>query len=158
MAAPSPTPRMAPTGIMLADGYRSLITFSRQTNITFWEKKLTTIGYDGREPIDQTTMWNDYFVTKAPRSLIDSTDGSITVAYDPEVHVEILAMINVHQTITYTLSDGSTIAAYGWLQKFEPQEMEEGAQPEAKITIVHSNWDYQNNVESGPAVAGVAGT
>lgn len=158
MAAPSPTARQTPSGIMLRDGYRSLVTFSLNTTVSLWEKKVTQLGYDGREPIDQTTMWNDVYVTKAPRALIDTTDGSMTCAYDPLAYTEILLMINVEQTITYTVSDGSTIAAYGYLQKFEPQEMEEGTQPEAKVTIVHTNWDRQNRAEAGPAVASVSGT
>lgn len=158
MAAPTPTVRVTPGGIMLKDGYRTLITFSRDTDVSLWEKKVTPFGLDGRESIDQTTMWNNDYVTKAPRSLVDTTDGSMTCSYDPAVYTQLVAMLNVEQTITYTVSDGTTVAVYGYLQKFEPQEMEEGTQPEAKVTIVHTNWDYVNKVEAGPAVASVSGT
>jgi len=158
MAAPSPTTRVSPAGIKLKDGYRSLITFSLDSNIDLWEKKVTPPGLDGREKINQTTMWNDDFITYAPRSLTDMTDSSMTCAYDPVAYTQIQAIINREGTVTQTFSDGSTLAYYGYLQKFEPQELDEGTQPEAKVTIVCTNFDPVNHVEAAPVLTSVSGT
>ena len=159
MAAPSATARGTPGGIKLKDGYRSTITFARFQTVKFWEKQVQPVGFDGGDAIEQTTMFNDDYMTKAPQSLIDTVDGSATVAYDPAVLSQIAAMINIEDTITYTFKDGSTWAVFGYLKEFTPQGLEIGSQPEAEITIVHTNVDFANDdVEAGPTVTSVAGT
>lgn len=159
MAAPTPTARVAPTGIKLKDGYQALITFALDPNIEFWEKQVTPPGMDGGDPIDQTTMHNVDWRTSAPRALITLTNSSVTVAYDPTVYTACLNLINRETTITVTFSDGSTVAFFGFLKSFTPAAMVEGTQPEATIEIVPTNFDNgAAKVESGPAVAGVAGT
>jgi hypothetical protein len=158
MAAPTPTTRGTPTGIKLDDGYRALITLSNNTTISFWEKKVQPPGADGGGPVDTTTMHNNTYRTMSSRALITLTEISVTVAYDPGIYTAIMQQINREQTITVLFPDGSTVAFYGFLQKFEPSDLEEGNQPEAKITITPTNYDPTNRVEAGPTITSVSGT
>lgn len=158
MAAPTATARGTPTGIAMKDGYRALITLSSNTTIQLWEKTVTPPGFDGGDKIDTTTMHNSDYRTFEPRQLITMTPGGGTCAYDPGVLSAIEAQINRKQTITVRFTDGSTWAFYGFLKSFTPQEMSEGAQPEAQVEFEPTNWDDANDVEAGPAVVSVAGT
>ena len=155
MAAPSATSRSTPSGIPLRDGHSTLITLAADADISFWEKTVQPPGIDGGDPVNATTMHNTTYRVQRPSSLISLTEVTSTVAYDPAVYTQILAVVNVETTITITFADGSTVAFFGYLQKFEAQEVEEGEQPEAEITIVPTNWDSSNSVEAGPAVASV---
>jgi hypothetical protein len=103
-------------------------------------------------------MHNSTYRTFAPRQLATLTEITITAAYDPILYTEILALINQEDTFTITFPDGSTVAFYGYIRSFDPQDCVEGTQPEATIVIQPTNWDPANNVEAGPAVAEVAGT
>lgn len=158
MAAPTPTARTTPGGIKLKDGYRASVTFATDTDFSIWEKSVTPPGLDGGEPVDQTTMWNDALRTTAPRALITMMPHSFSGAYDPAAYTQALALINVETTITVTFKDGSTLAFYGFLQRFEPQELSEGTQPLASVTIVPTNFDPVNKVEAAPVLTSVAGT
>lgn len=160
MAAPVATTRGTPAGIMLKDGYKSLITFARLTTASFWEKTVQPVGIDGGEPIEQTTMHNSAWRTTAPRSLMTLTPFTVKAAYDPNFlnTSQVQSLINQPDTITQRFADGTTIAFYGYLQKFEPAEMSEGAQPEATLTIVPTNFDHVNKVEAGPVITSVSGT
>ncbi len=158
MAAPTPTARVAPTGRKLKQGYRSTITFDRDTNVNLFEKTTKPPGIDGGDPVDQTTMFNNDYRTMAPRELVTLTPITYKAAYDPVVITELLAMVNIEQTITETFPDGSTVAYYGYLRSVEFDELVEGTQPECTVTVVPTNYDFVNNVEAGPAVAEVAGT
>lgn len=164
MAAPTPTTRGTPDGIKLKDGYSTKITLSLDTTIEFWEKTVKPPGMDGGDKIDQTTMLNDDWRTFASRSLITLTDSTIKAAYDPNLYNAILGLVNVQkigssaQIITVTFPDGSTLAYYGFLQSFEPDEMVEGTQPTATIVLAPTNYDPVNNVEAAPVLTSVAGT
>lgn len=158
MAAPTPTPRVYPSGIRLDDGFSSLITLAIDTNIEFWEKTVKPPGLDGGEKVDTMTMHNQSYRTYGPRKLKTLTDMTTKAAYDPIVYQSILAAINVRTTITVTFPDGSTLAFYGYLQKFEPDDLEEGKQPEATITIVPTNYDPVNHVEAAAVLTNVVGT
>lgn len=157
MTAPSPTTRVTPNGIKLDDGYRTLITFARAPDIAFWEKTVKPPGLDGGDPINTTTMWNTRWRTMKTRQLITMSEGTAKVAYDPKLYTTILSILNQPDTVTYRFPDGSTVAVYAALQKFEPDDLEEGSQPEATITILMMNQDA-DGVETDPAVAEVAGT
>ncbi len=158
MAAPSPGVRLDPVGIMLDEGYRTLITIAADTDISFWEKSVTPPGVDGGDAVDITTMHNDVWRTMRSRSLKTLTEVSCTVGYDPAVITQIVAICNVETTITITFPDGSTWAFYGYLRVFTPSENSEGDPVEADITIQPTNFDPVNHVEAGPALASVAGT
>lgn len=158
MAAPTPTARQNPAGIKLDDGFSTVITFAADPDVSFWEKTVTPPGIDGGDAIETSTMHNDVWRTMAPRQLKTLTESSSTVAYDPNVFNNILSLINVRTTVTVTFPDGSTLAFYGYLRSFEPNEMSEGEQPEATVNITPTNFDHVNKVEASPVLTSVAGT
>lgn len=158
MAAPTPVTRVTPGGVKLKDGYPTRVAFSLDPDVSLWEKSVKPPGMDGGDPIDQTTMWNEDFRTRAPRSLVTLTESTFKAAYDPDVYNQLMAMLNKEQTITDVLPDGSTLSYYGFMQKFEPDDHVEGTQPEATVTIVPTNFDPVNKVEAGPVLISAPGT
>lgn len=158
MAAPTPSVRGTPGGIRLDDGFSSKIAFASDLTIEFWEKTVKPPGLDGGEKIDTMTMHNVTYRTFGPRQLKTLTDLTIKAAYDPIVYQSILALINVRTTITILFPDGSTLAFYGFLQKFEPDDLEEGKQPEATLTITPTNYDPVGHVEAAAVLTNVVGT
>lgn len=158
MAAPTPTARGTPSGIKLRNGFRTLITFATNPTIEFWEMSVKPPGIDGGEAIEQTTMHNVTWRTKTSRSLKTLTDASSNVEYDPLLYTSILALINVETTVTVTFPDGTTLAFFGFLQKFEPGELKEGDPPTAGITIIPTNYDPTGHVEAAPVLTNVSGT
>ena len=157
MAAPVATPRGTPTGKQLRDGYRVLITFANASTICLFEKTTQPPAIDGGAKIDQTTQWNDDFLTAWPQQLSEMTDAQMTCGYDPNAYTEILAIINTNTTITYTFADGSTLAIWGYLAAFTPASQQRGTMPEATVKIVHTNLDNSYE-EYGPVLVSVAGT
>lgn len=158
MAAPSPTARVTPTGISLADGHQTLVTFARDSDVNLWEKEVTPPGIDGGDEIETTTMHNVLWRTLRPRQLQTLTEASFTAAYDPNFYNQALSLVNQDDTVTVSFPDGSTVAFYGYLKSITPDAVTEGEQPTATVTIVPTNWDTANSVEAGPAVVDVSGT
>lgn len=158
MAAPADTTRVTPVGIMLEDGFSSKIAFERDPNISLWEKSMKPPGADGGDSIEQTTMHNLVYRTMASRALITLTESTGKCAYDPQVYDQIIALINREGAITQHFSDGSKLSYFGFLKSFEPDELQEGTQPEASFTITPTNRDPITKVEQGPVVTSVAGT
>ncbi len=158
MAAPTPTARGTPAGLKLRDGFSSKITFAAVPTVSFWEKSVSPPGIDGGPKIDQTTMFNTMRTTAAAQSLYEVTDGSMKVAYDPNVYNTIInTLINYHTTITQTWRDGSTLADFGYLQSFKPDALERGKQPEATVTFVFIGQD-SSGTEYAPVITSVSGT
>lgn len=158
MAAPIPTTRQTPAGIMLRNGYRSLITIGADPDCSMWELGVTPPGIDGGDAIDTTTMHNSSVRTKAPQALHDYTDGEVRCGYDPNLYSQLQSLINVETTITIRWPDGTTLAFFGYLQSFEPDELVNGELPEATCVFVSTNWDHNNDVEAAPVLTNVAGT
>jgi hypothetical protein len=158
MAPPTPAVRGTPDGLKLWDGFPTTVAMENLLTIPFWEKTVTPPGIDGGEAIEQSTMHNVAWRTFRARSLKTLTPMTLTAANDPAVFTNIEAQCNIEQTFTVKLADGSTIAFYGYLQKFEPQSHEEGTQPEATITIVPTNRDPSDGSEAGPAIDETPGT
>jgi hypothetical protein len=158
MAAPTPTARPDPTGIYLDDGWRTLITFAANAAVSFWERTVQPPGVDGGDAIDSSTMHNDVWRRRSARSLKEMSDSVVVAAYDPEVYVDIIDLVNRETTITVTFPDGSTLAFYGYLRVFEPGELADGEVPEATITITPTNWDPAARAEAAPVLTSVAGT
>lgn len=157
MAAPSPTVRQTPVGLKLRDGFRSLVTFAADPDLSLWEMESTPGGYDNGEKINTTTFWEDVR-TFAPRAQNEVTDGAIVAAYDPAVETQLQALVGREDTITHTLRDGSTVAAYGYLKSAVKSSHQDGQMPTIQCVIVYTNWDYVNDVAALPAVNSVAGT
>ncbi|GIW60121.1 MAG: hypothetical protein KatS3mg087_1187 [Patescibacteria group bacterium] len=143
------TARTAPTGKRLSDGFSTKIAFAADPDVTFWEISVTPPGWDGGDKIDDTTMFNTAYRTFAPRKLIEGTDISAVVAYDPKVINEILALINVNGWITVHFPNGDTLDFVGYLKSFVPSELSEGERPTADITIVVTN-RLDTGVETAP--------
>jgi hypothetical protein len=129
------------------DGYQTLLTFALNGAVEFWEKTVTPPGFDGGGPVSTTTMRNTLLRTKSPKFLYEMTQISASVAWSGGAIDDVKAMINKNQLITVTFPDGSTLAFYGWLDKFNPGEHTEGEQPEAEVIIECSNQD-ENGVET----------
>lgn len=142
--------RSTPGGVKLEDGYQSLIAFAADADVSFFEKSIKPPGIDNGDPIDQTTMWNTDVITKASQALDEITEVSGKVAYDPEVYDQIMALSGVEGVVTVYFPDGSAISFFGYLRKFEPDEMERGKQPEASITVVITNVDPSDGSEVVP--------
>ena len=158
MTAPAATVRSVPTGIILPDGFKSLITLAINPAITFWEKSYTPAGMDGGDGIKQDTMFNTRWRMTLPRQLITLTEVVIKAAYDPIVKTDIQAAININTTITEKYFDGSTYAYYGYLKMVKFNELVEGQQPECEVTIMPTNIDPVSHAEAGPTLVSVAGT
>ncbi len=157
MAAPTPTARGTPGGIKLRDGFSSKITFATAPTVALWEKTVKPPGMDGGDSVPQTTMHNTVYKTKAPQQLKELTDSEFTAAYDPICYTTLLSLINVLTVITVAFPDGSSLAFFGYLQKFIPGELKMGEQPEAQCTIVATNMDT-SVAEQSPVETDVAGT
>lgn len=159
MASPTTQTRSTPGGIPLKDGYQTLIAFSLDTDVSFWEKTIKPPAVDGGEPIEITSMHNTTWITKIAQALAELQDVTLTASYDPSMYTQILSLVNKKEgSITINFADGSTLDFWGYLRIFDPQEVERGTQPEANITITPTNWDPVNNVEAGPVLTSVAGT
>jgi hypothetical protein len=158
MTAPSATARTTPALIDLKEGRRTTYTFAADPDVSLWEVEVTPFGADGGEPIDITTQHNVAYVTKAPQSLVELTDGTMRCGFAGEVLSQILALVNVETTITCTHPDGSTDSAYGYLRSFKPSSYQKGKYPDAEVVIVITNYDNTAHVEAGPVTVAVAGT
>lgn len=159
MAAPTATARQTPYGRFFRNGYRTLIAFSRAPAIGFWEKDVTPPAVNGGNPIDITSMHNDTVLTKAAPSLYDVGASKVNAAWDPRLYSSILDLINRDDgTVTWIFPDGTTYAAWGYLQDFVPKNMRNGEEPEAELTVVVTNWDPTNWTEAIPVLTEVTGT
>lgn len=158
MAAPAATTRVQPTGKKLENGKTCKVTFSLDTNLNVWEIAVTPVGWDGGEPINISDQWNTRYQTKAFRALIEGTDGQFTFHYDPVCRNELVAMINIPQTITFLYPDGSTDAYYGAIRSVSFDAMEDGTDPKGTLTFTPSQYDTTNDVEAAPVLVEVAGT
>jgi hypothetical protein len=150
MSAPAHTARIAPSGNRLDDGFSTIIAFEADPDIKFWEKAVTPPGFDGGDAIPTSTMHNETLRTFAAAALSTMTDASIRVAYDPAVYPQIRALINVEGAITVHFPAGDKLSFFGFLRTFEPDELAEGAQPEATISITCTNQDPVTGDEEDP--------
>lgn len=158
MTAPSTTARGTPAGKKLDEGFSTKVAFARLATFSVWEKTVQPPGVDSGEPVETTTMHNLIWRTQNPRKLKTLTPHSFKAAYDPNMYNQVInTLIGINGSITVTYPDGSTLDYYGYLQKIEPDQIEEGKQPEATVTIVPTNVDT-SGAEAGPVLTSVAGT
>mgnify|MGYP001221696046 FL=1 len=134
----------------LKDGFGIAITFAGHNfSLVLDPTSITPPGVEGGDPIDTTTHSNIAYRTKHPRSLKEITDASMTVVYDPGAWTSIVAAINDNTLITFTFPDASSLAVYGYLKSFTPNEYVEGEQATAECVIVVTN--DSEGTETGPA-------
>lgn len=131
------------------DGFSTTISFANDPTVLFYEKTVTPPGLQGGGANDTTTMRNTTWRTMAPKKLKSMGEGSAKVSYDPAVYSDVIGMINDNQLITIEFPDGSSVAFYGWLDEFTPDEIQEGSQPTATIKIITSN-QTDGGVETAP--------
>jgi len=133
----------------LDDGFSTIISIGG-TNL--YEKTVKLPGLDGGGPIDITTMRNTAYRTQAAKSLIALSDAPFQAAFAPAAYSTLLSVVNLNQAITYTFPDASTLVVWGWLGKFEPNDMVEGEHPTAECMMHFSNIDGAG-AEIAPAYA-----
>lgn len=126
--------------VRLDDGFSTTIGFGT-SSFTLFEKTVQPPGFDGGGEIDTTNMQNTAWRTRQPKQLITLTESTLTVAFDTAIFGECISSINVNQLITITFPDTATLAFWGWMNTFEPDEFAEGEQPEAECGIMCSNED-----------------
>ncbi len=136
------------------DGYQTTISFSALSsgivfNVVAKEKGITPPAIEGGGKIDLTTMRNSNVRTFYPKQLYTLGDSSVVVAWDPTLYEEMASVIGVNQTITITFPDATTLAFWGTLDGFAPNEQVEGDQPTAVLTIIATNLD-DSDVETEP--------
>jgi len=137
-----------PAGTKMDDGHSTRLTFAADADVNIWEKAIQPPALSGDGPIDTTTFLNTTYRTRAPKSLLSLEEMTFTAAYDPSVYNDMIAMLNTNQLVTITFSDASTLAFYGYVDEFAPQEVAEGEQPEAECTVIPT---LQNaGVETAP--------
>lgn len=160
MTAPTPTARQAPTGTKLDDPFPTTYAFSLAPSVGLWEKSVKPPGLDGREPINTATMFNQRWVGKAPRVLVDMTALTAKVQYDPAVLPTLVnTLLNKKGTITVWFASGASWCFYGYLQKFTPTENSDSAEPPmADVEIMPTNTDPATNAEAGPIYTASSGT
>ncbi len=157
MGAPVATPRQTPSVGMMRNGAKTFITFGLDPDIEFEEVEVTPMGFKADDPIDDSTMHNVEFATKAPGYLINVTDVKATVHYSTTALPNIRAAMNRKDTFTVTHPDGATDAFYGILTEFQPGSNKWKEKPTASVTIVATNRDAAC-AEYGPVHAAASGT
>lgn len=158
MSAPTPTARVTPTGLMLEDGFKTLITFARAPSVKLWEISVKPIGFNGGDKIKLSNMHSGKLHQFAPRKLVELTDGSMKCFYDPSALPVILStLMNYKDVITETYTDGSTYAYHGVMNKFERDEHQEGEAPTATVNIFATGRDT-SGTEQLPVETDVTGT
>lgn len=159
MADPSAAgTRHSPSGIPLQDGYQTTISPAGAADLEFREISVKPPGIDGGDAIDFADMQSSTWRIKLPRSLKEMTECTVSAHWDPLLYTNALARVNQHDTWTIFFPDGSTLAFYGFLRQFEPDELSEGEPPTCTLTIQPTSWDADNDVEADYEYTNVAGT
>jgi hypothetical protein len=158
MAAPTPGARLTPNGRKLGDGYQTLVAFSADNNIAFWEQSITPPGIKAEDPKDTSTMHNTKWRTFSPRRLITMSAFKMNVHYDPKVYQDILALVNINTTVTVHFPDVSSLCFYGVVTEFQPDALEEGKIPSASVTVFVTNTDPSDCTEQDPVYTSGPGT
>lgn len=141
---------------IMTDGFSTTIIFPNNTalaGVYFKEVTVKPPGLDSRGPIDTTSMRNYRLVTKVPKQLSDVTDLTLTVQWDPTIYTPLLTALGpmrINQWIWVWFPNGERWAFCGYIDKFDPQDLAEGENPRATMTIVMTNIDPQTNQETFP--------
>jgi len=158
MAAPTPQVRGAVTGVMLQDGFQTLLACSLGLTLAVSEKSVQIGAIDGGDPIVTTTMLNILYETKAAQCLQMWEDWVVIAAYDPHALTLLQSMINTPQTITVILPDDTSLTAYAYLKRNEFAPLVKGTMPEVTMTWVITNYDPVHCIEAGPVLTLGAGS
>jgi hypothetical protein len=131
------TARVTPTGLPFDEGYQSLITFSADPNLTFWETVVGAPGVDGGDPVPTTTMHNQDVHTLSPRKLKRMTPFQVQGKFNADTIDEVYALINDRDGwVTIQWPDKSQFSFPGYLKSFQPAQAQEGNPFEGTIEVV----------------------
>ncbi len=143
------TPRTAPTGAAMQDGYKTVIAFAADPDILLWEESVQPPGVDGGEKMSMTTMFNDEWHTFAAQALKMLTDSAITCKYVPAAYPLIVALVNINGWITIHFPNLGTLDFVGYLQSAIPNSHEIGTPPTIALKINPTN-RLNTGVETDP--------
>ena len=114
---------------------------------------LGAIGVDGGEKLEAVCLDNTEWMTYLPQTLKSVPDMGFTGKFDPTEWQGIVDEVNVNQLITINFSyqgnDLGSIAFWGYLKAFTPNEGAIGTRWDATGTIVCTNMNA-SDVETGP--------
>lgn len=151
MAAPSPTARTTPAGRKMDNGYKITVTIGVDPDISVWEKTITPPGLDQGDMIDTTTQHNaDGVRSMAFRAFTTITEGSMEVGFNENYLTQIKSVIGVNTTLTFTLPNLGTIAAFGGVRTFEPTGLTDGEHPTATMALAITNTDPETGDIEAP--------
>ena len=141
---------------IMTDGFSTTIQFPDAAGaiagVLFKEKTVKPFGLDSRGPIDTTSMRNLALVTKVPKKLIDVTQMTLTVQWDPAIYgtlLNVTGIMRINQRVYVRFPNSEIWSIYGWCDKFDPQDNTEGEVPMANMTIEVSNLNG-NGIETYP--------
>lgn len=158
MGAPTLVTRTLPVGFKMADGLKTTVALQNVPGLRVWELTVKPPAIDGGDPIDTTTMHNVAWRTKDAKHLKTLMPHTTKNMLDPDVISDLIAQVNINQSITVAFPDHTTLTYYGYMQKAEFSDFKEGERPEVDITWVPTNWDPVAFAEQGPVLAQAAGT
>lgn len=161
MAAPTPTARVAPTGIPLENGHPVHITCELNPAIEFWEIAVKPFKIEIAD-IKTSNQFNTSVHTYSAAALAELGECEGEAMYDPIVMAHILGLtgtkiLGVNTVWTYTYPDNSTEAFWAFLKSFDREQNEEAKLPKAKFVIRLSNHD-NSRIERVPVLANIPGT
>jgi len=114
---------------------------------------LAALGIDGGEKLDASCLDNTEWMTFLPQTLKLVPDMGFTAKFDPAEWTALKDEVNVNQLLTiafdYQGNDLGSIAFWGYLKAFTPNEGAIGTRWEATGTIVVTNMNA-SDVETGP--------
>lgn len=133
----------------LDDGFSTTIAFGTSTVTDLFIAEVQPPSLEGGGSIPTSLMSNSVYRTFSPKQLLTLGELNFEAAYDPAVYDEMIATINVNQLITVTFPDTTTLAFWGWLDSFVPNNNVEGERPTASCVIIPSLVNG-SNVETAP--------
>lgn len=131
------TDRETPVGTPFDEGYQSLITFSLDPDLSFWETIVDSPGFDGGDPVPVYTMHNTTYRCVAARSLVTVTPFQVKGKFSSGTIDQIMAIINDDSGwVTVQWPDGTQLSVPAYLKSFKADQSQEGAPLEGTIEIV----------------------
>ena len=134
------------------EGFSTIVQFSNAPSgiiLYMQEKEVTPPAIEMGGELDTTTLGNIEWHTKSPKKLKMLGDTSMICRYDAAIYAQILTMIGVNTLVSITFPDTSTYQFRGWIDKFKPNVIVEGAMATANVIIVAAN-ETAAGVETAP--------
>jgi hypothetical protein len=131
------TDRVDPVGTPFDEGYQSLLTFSLDPDLSFWETVVGAPGIDGGDPVPTTTMHNTMFHTVSPRKLKRMTPFQVQGKFSSGTPEQVNALINARDGwVTVKWPDETQFSFPAYLKSWQPAQAQEGNPLEGTLEIV----------------------